>query len=261
MTVDHIIVRREYYCFNDMSAREMIKRAVKLPIVEPTERSIERDWYFEYSKNVRKFMDTVYRLWLVDELSGINPKYELNKFKRNWIDSLSIYEMLVLISTCVTQSKFFEWIITDRVENWNIKAMVLKIKELASKIDKSNINTPEWARIIYWIKKDIRRFKPLFAKLWDFTYAKTMPDIPHFYKVIWSKVDEEDEENLVLYDRFKFYLKYFWKDLILGKKKCRMFEYGNYYYRMNENLIYRIPTDLETFKRDMKKVKVEHNLN
>ena len=36
-----------------------------------------------------------------------------------------------------------------------------------------------------------------------------------------------------------------------------MFEYGNYYYRMNDNLIYRIPTDLETFKRDMKKVKVE----
>ena len=36
-----------------------------------------------------------------------------------------------------------------------------------------------------------------------------------------------------------------------------MIEYGNYYYRIHKNLFYRIPNNIKTFKKDMKKEKLD----
>lgn len=235
-----------------MPVFEILKRIKKLPIVEPTEQGIFKGWWYIYSDKIDEFFDAVYHLWLIDELTWIFPGYELNKLKKKGVDWLSIYELLVILSAHITAEKFCPWVILEHVQNWDFKNRVQKMRDLESQLTEENVDTEFWAKIIYGLTKNIRRFKPLF--LCNYTYAKTMPDIPHFYHVMSN---EEDDKILVLFDRFKKYLKYFWKIFSRKGELCQMLEYQNYYYRIYRDLFYRIPANLETFENDMSKVELD----
>ena len=252
--VKETIIRSEleYRYFNDMPVFEILKRIKKLPIVEPTEQWLYKGWGYIYSDAIDEFIEAVYRLRLIDKLTWIFPEYELNKLKKKWIDGLSIYELLVIISANITAEKFCPWIILWHVQNWNFKNRVQKMRDLESQLTEENVDTEIWAKIIYGLTKDIRRFKPLFSC--EFTYAQTIPDIPHFYVVIDK---QENDKILVLFDRFKKYLKYFWKIFSRKGELCQMIEYKNHYYRIYRELLYRIPMDIETFENDMAKVELD----
>lgn len=247
-----IIKPSKYSYFNDMPAFEILKRIKKLPILEPTEQRLCKEWLYIYRDKIDEFIESINNLGLKDKLSWIYPKYETDKYHKKGIDALSIYEILVLISANTTTEKYCNWKILDHVQNWDFKNRVIKLKILSRLITKENINTPKWAKLIYWLTKDIRRFKPLFSC--NYTYAKTMPDIPHFYIII-EKLN--DKNILVLFDRFKKYLNYFWKTFSRNNESCKILEHNNYYYRIHKELLYRIPTNLKTFEEDIKNTKLD----
>ena len=247
-----IIKPTKYSYFNDMPVSEILKRIRKIPIVEPTEQWLYKGWGYIYSDKIDEFVESIYHLGLTDKLTWIFPKYEFDKYHKKWIDALSIYEILVILSANVTIEKFCDWNILWHVQNWDFKNRVIKLKILSRLITKENISTPKWAKLIYWLTKDIRRFKPLFSC--NYTYAKTMPDIPHFYIVI-EKLN--DKNLLVLFDRFKKYLNYFWETFSRNNESCKILEHNNYYYRIHKELLYRIPSNLKTFEEDMKNTKLD----
>ena len=238
-----------------MPVFEILKRIKKIPIVESTEQWLYKGGWYIYSDKIDEFVSAIYHLGLTDKLTWIFPKYEFDKYHKKGIDALSIYEILVILSANVTIEKFCDWNILWHVQNWDFKNRVLKLQDLESQVTEENVDTPEWAKIIYWMTKDIRRFKPLLS-FKKFTYAKTMPDIPHFYLVI-NQLEDKDEKLVVLFDRFKKYIKYFWKIFSRKGELCQMIEHNNYYYRTHRELLYRIPTNLETFESDMSKVELD----